>query len=197
MFFPIMAFAYLIGAIPFDAILVKKMKGIDIRSVGSGNAGATNVKRILGWKGMIISFLVDSLKGIIPVWLTWHVLDLPIWQVSIVGLMSVIGHVRSIFFKFKGGKGVSVTMGIFFVLNPLSGIISLVLWFTTYELTKLSALGSLFVAFVIPITQLAREGALMSDKLPVSILSLVMGVSILYLHRGNLHRLWHNKENTA
>ncbi|TSD01908.1 MAG: glycerol-3-phosphate acyltransferase PlsY [Parcubacteria group bacterium Athens0714_26] len=200
-FFLILLFSYLVGSIPFDYILVKIIKGIDIRKVGSGNPGATNVKRILGWPGLVAAFILDAFKGVVPVWLAWHVFNLPVWEVTLVGSAAIIGHILSIFLWFKGGKGVSTIMGVFLVLNPLIGGAALASWLFLYLRTGFSSAGSLLAALVIPVTQIAKQifdpAPSLADSLPVTIFSfLVLGL-IVYSHRENIGRLLNGTERKA
>jgi glycerol-3-phosphate acyltransferase PlsY len=200
-FFLISVLAYLLGSISFDYFLVKIIKGIDIRETGSGNPGATNTKRILGWPGLIGAYILDALKGAVPVWLAWHVFNFPVWQVTIVGVMAITGHILSIFLKFKGGKGVSTIMGVFWVLNPIIGAAALSAWLFQYLRTGYSSLGSLTVAIVIPVVQIGKQiidpAPRLVDSLPVTIFSLVILVLIRYSHKDNIERLKMGTEKKA
>ena len=195
-FFVLFVGAYLIGSIPFDFLLVKKIKGVDIRRVGSGNAGATNVKRVLGWQGAIFAYLLDTLKGSLPVFLAFQI-NFPIWQVTLIGVAAVFGHIFPLFLGFKGGKGVSTAGGVFLMLNPLAVAIAFLVWVVIYLTTKYSSLGSLLAAISVFTAQVLKNGAWKFNAWPVTVLSLLMMTIVLISHRGNIVRLLQGQENRA
>lgn len=195
LFFIILISAYLLGSVPFGPLLVKK-KNIDLAKTGSGNIGATNVVRAAGWRMGLRVFLLDVLKGAIPAYVSWHLLAFPIWQVVIVGIVTVIGHLFPIFLKFKGGKGVSTAVGVFFVLNSLATGSALVIFIIVYALTKYVSAGSLLGTLAVFIIQLTTTSAPWgSNELPITILSLTLLIVISYTHRANIVRLLSGKEN--
>jgi len=195
MFPIILVLAYLFGSIPFGFIIVKMRKGIDIRSVGSGNIGATNVKRVLGWSWAVPVYVLDAVKGVLPVWLSLYVFAWPTWQVTLVGVAAVIGHLFPIFLGFKGGKAVATISGVFFILNPLAIEIALPVWLTAYVVSRYSSLSALLAAVVIPTVAICQSGAWTNRRLPITILSLVVLVIVLYTHRANIARLRQGKES--
>lgn len=138
--------AYLIAAIPVG-LIVARLKGIDLRTVGSGNIGATNAVRALGAKWGLVVFVLDVAKAYAPV--RWADLALPAdtphhgaW-VAATAVAAVVGHVHPVYLRFRGGKGVACALGVTFALDPALGLAGLVLYGQTLALTRISALGSL------------------------------------------------------
>ena len=144
--------AYFLGSVPFGYIVVRLKMGVDIRTVGSGNVGATNVGRALGRGWGIFVFTLDVLKGFLPV-LAALLLDglsvgaqrLPL-AIILVGLAAIVGHNWSIFLGFKGGKGVATSSGVFLAIFPLGLVLSLVVWAVVVKLTRYISLGSMIGA---------------------------------------------------
>lgn len=185
--------AYLIGSLPFDYWLAKIIKGVDIRQIGSGNPGATNLKRLLGWPGFITGFILDALKGAAPV-LAGHWLVFPIWITTIAGLLAVSGHLFPVFLGFKGGKGVSTASGVFLVLNPLAIGIAFGVWLLAVITTRYVSLGSILAGVTVAGTQLAEKSAWSVDKWPISVLALLIFIAVLITHRKNIGRLLNGSE---
>jgi glycerol-3-phosphate acyltransferase PlsY len=135
------AAAFLIGSFP-TGVLVARAKGIDLRQVGSGNVGATNVGRALGKKWALFVLLADAAKGAVPVLVVRAVLP-GAWPPALVALGAVFGHVFSIFLRFRGGKGVATALGGALALAPLAGVSAFGVWLALYLPLRLSSLGSL------------------------------------------------------
>lgn len=142
--------AYLIGAIPMG-VLLARAKGIDLRTVGSGNIGATNAARALGAKLGLLVFALDVGKAAIPVWLArsdWALggalsgSDLE-WALAVVAFMTVVGHIFPVYLRFAGGKGVACGLGIFVALDPAVALAAMVMYVQGIILTRTSAVGSL------------------------------------------------------
>jgi len=181
---------YLLGSISF-AVLVSKRQGIDIFTEGSGNPGATNVKRILGSKWGNTVFALDALKGLVAA--GWPILILGELRLAVIGLIAaIIGHSFSIFLKFRGGKGVATTMGGLLAIMPLGLLIGLLVWVVVFYLSKFVALASIIFAFSLPISALNLYGS--AD--PRFTLSLMLCILIFFRHRSNLRRLLQGKENS-
>jgi len=139
--------AYLMGAIPVGVVLAR-VKGIDLRTVGSGNIGATNAARALGTKLGLAVFALDVLKAAAPVWLAsapWALgqLDDPSWPVAGVAFLAVVGHIYPVYLGFRGGKGVACGLGIFVALDPPVALGAMVMYAQGLILTRTSAVGSL------------------------------------------------------
>ncbi|HPH10736.1 MAG: glycerol-3-phosphate 1-O-acyltransferase PlsY [Thermotogae bacterium] len=184
---------YLSGSVPFSYIIPKKLKGVDMRRIGSGNVGATNVIRNLGVKLGILCMILDALKVYIPLMIMQTVLkdytqkELYLCLAAIAG---IIGHDFSIFLKFKGGKGVACTMGTFFALHWLTGALFLMTALSIALSTRIMSLASLTsltlaVIFVFPITQNWYYFALY----------LFLCLFSFFQHRKNIVRLLQGKEN--
>lgn len=183
--------AYLIGSISFAYIIAKRMGGIDIREHGSGNAGATNVKRVLGSKAGLIVLILDFLKGLIPVCLVhyWLFPQRPTLHV-VVAIFLLVGHSKSIFLGFKGGKSAITGLGGIFGLAPVVGLLLAVMAFTIFKITRTVSIVSLIACVVTPILLVV-----FNSPLPYTIYGLVSGLYIAYLHRSNIARLMKGEEN--
>ena len=142
--------AYLIGAIPFG-FLIGKLNGVDIRKVGSGNIGATNVTRSVGKTAGKICFGCDFLKGLLPVLLTGLFLPQYPWLTLAVGLATLLGHIFPVYLKFKGGKGVATAAGVAMAMAPWPLLIGLAVWAGTFLATRYVSLASIVAAAVVPV----------------------------------------------
>lgn len=143
--------SYLIGSISFSYLISKKIAGIDIRSHGSGNAGATNTLRVLGKGPAILVLLLDAAKGLLAMGIT-HLLtggDPVAYAMS--GLFAIAGHNWPIFFGFRGGKGIATTLGVALGFSPLAFLIGAVLAVVTIAITRYVSLGSLILVSVLPV----------------------------------------------
>lgn len=181
---------YLLGSVSF-AVLVARSKGVDIFKVGSGNPGATNVKRTLGAKLGNTVFALDALKGFIAA--GWPLLVMGDLRLGIIGLVAaIIGHSYSVFLKFRGGKGVATTMGGLLALMPLVLLVGLLVWLAVFYTSKVVALASILFAVSLPLSAWLLHGA--GD--PRFLLGLLLGLLIVVRHRSNIARLLQGKENT-
>jgi glycerol-3-phosphate acyltransferase PlsY len=181
--------AFLIGAvfgmIPFSYI-IGRIKGVDITQTGSGNIGATNLGRTCGFGYFILGFVLDAIKGLVPVLLAKAFL----WPGIAAGLGAILGHVFNPFFRFRGGKGVSTTIGVTAGLVPLSFAVSLGAWILIYFLTFIVSVASLGLAIVLPVvTFILREGTML-DRVFIILVS----VLIVFAHRANIRRLINKQE---
>lgn len=189
-------FAYLIGSFPTGYLLVKTLKGIDIRTIGSGGTGATNVKRVLGTWSFFVVMLIDGFKAVIPVLLakyvevkfnivpTWHVLPV------LTSIAVIIGHSKSIFLGFKGGKSVASGVGSIFGLYWPVGVITMVVWSIVTFITKYVSAGS-----IIAILLTAVWMYLFKQPLSYIIYCLAGGLYVTYLHKDNIKRIFAGTEN--
>jgi len=183
--------AYLIGAIPTGYLIAKQLKGIDIREHGSGNVGSTNVRRVVGKKAGYTTLVLDFLKGLIAVSGAKILFHDPQQIVPVLaGVAAVIGHSRSVFIGFKGGKSVITSSGVIFALEPWPAIILTGLAFVVIKLTRYVSIGSLLSAILLPVAIWLAHG-------PLSHLVLAgfICIYVIYLHRGNIDRLIHHQEN--
>lgn len=186
--------AYFMGSIPTGVVIGKKFKGIDIREHGSKNTGATNAYRVLGLQYGIVVLLADALKGYLPVFLA-SLAGLAGWQLILVGLVTIVGHTLSIFLKFKGGKGVATSLGVFIYLVPNIVLILLVVFLLIAFSTKYVSLASVSAAGLFPILVLfmpVREGL---GKWNMFGFALIIALFVIFKHRSNIQRLLHGNEN--
>ncbi len=186
--------AYLVGAIPTAYIIAKRLKGIDIREHGSGNVGATNVKRVVGKTAGNVTLALDFLKGFLPtagaMALFPPALD-PYHLVPVMaGLAAIIGHSKSIYIGFTGGKSVITSLGVIMVLEPLAALFVAIIAVATMKITRIVSIGSMLGAFCAPFIVWALGG-------PVSHIAIfaVIAAYIIFLHRSNIQRLLNRQEN--
>lgn len=189
-----LAIAYVAGSIPF-AHLAGRAKGIDLRKQGSGNLGATNVFRVMGWKIGIVVFLADALKGALPVLLLPPRIESTrepvIWAIA-VGVAAIAGHVRPVFLKLrKGGKGVATASGVFFALAPIPMLVAFAVFVALVLATGYVSLGSLVSAVVLT----TLLGVTLGITAPLFIVSVVIAAFVFWTHRANIGRLRRGEEH--
>ena len=183
--------SYLLGSIPTSLLVARLAAGIDLRKVGSGNLGATNLYRQLGWRYAIPVALLDIAKGTIPTVLFSKALNGGMLTAAVLGVMAVIGHVFSIFVGFKGGKGVATSAGVILGLAPVGFGCSLVAWVLMVRLTGYVSVGSIIAAIVFPIA--AWIGDITTR--PIILVFVAMSAAVVLLHRQNIRRLLQGTEN--
>jgi len=185
--------AYIIGSIPTGYIIVKAFTGRDIRTIGSGSTGATNVKRVMGKKWFFITLLLDAFKGALPVVLA----SLFAKTFTDIGLLPVLasiavilGHSKSIFLKFTGGKSVASGVGTILALNWQVGLIIAVIWSIITFFTRYVSVGSIIALILSPFIMWAF-------KAPVAYIAYCAlgAIYITWLHRTNIQRLLKGEEN--
>ena len=180
---------YLLGAISF-AVIIARSKGVDIFKEGSGNPGATNVKRILGRKWGNAVFALDALKGFAAAGLPLLVYHDD--RLAVIGLIaSILGHSFSVFLKFRGGKGVATTIGGLLALMCPALLIGLVVWLIIFYTKKVVALASIFFAASLPMSAYFIYGT----EDPRFYLGVVLALFIVFRHRSNIIRMFSGKEN--
>lgn len=186
--------AYLLGSIPFAYLAGRLLKGIDLRQHGSGNLGATNVYRTLGWQVAVVVLLLDAAKGFVPAFVFPRLVDSPWaahWAIA-YGIAAILGHVRSIFLLWRGGgKGVATAAGVFFALAPLATLVALVAWLGVAFASRYVSLASLSAAIVLPVAVAAWQGV-HSPVLPVALLVCAF---VFWTHRANIGRLRRGEEH--
>ena len=185
--------AYLIGSIPTGYIIVKLFTGQDIRTIGSGSTGATNVKRVMGKKWFFIVMILDAIKGIVPVLLASFFATvftksglLPV----IAAVCVIFGHSRSIFLKFTGGKSVATGVGTLLALNWILGLIVVAIWASVTWITKYVSVGSIVAMALAPVFMW-----LLGAPSAYVWYSLIAAIYVIYLHRENIKRLKDGNEN--
>lgn len=183
---------YLAGSIPFS-LLVARARGVDLRVTGSGNVGAANVWRTCGFGAFVLAMSGDMLKGAVPT-LAAQMLNLPPFAVVTVGAAAMLGHTRSVFLGWRGGKAVATGGGALLAMAPFVALAGLVAWGATFGITRISAVASLAAAAVCGVVA-AVFFAL--GTLPLAYALFVWGavVAILLLHRSNIRRLRAGTEN--
>ena len=180
--------AYLMGSIPFGLILTKIFLKKDIRDIGSGNIGATNVLRtgnkLIGY----LTLALDITKAIIPV--IYVKINFP-ELIYVTSLCAFLGHVFPIWLKFKGGKGVATYVGILFSINILLGIVFISCWIITFLLSRYSSLSSIIASLSVPIYLLIKS------NIDTVIFFIIMFVLIFFTHRENIKRLKNKEESKS
>ena len=188
--------SYIWGSVPFGFLIAYWVKGIDIRSFGSGNIGATNVFRVVGRKWGIIVFILDFLKGLIPPFVAAALIpDVSGRLIIIISLLSVCGHNWTLFLKFKGGKGVATSLGVmvslslFFQNLGFILLAALITWVITFLIFLYVSLASILAGFIFVLFSL-----LFSQELDVKIISSVFFIFITLRHKNNIRSLVGKKE---
>ncbi len=184
--------SYLLGAIPTSFWVVRAVKGVDLRTLGSGNLGATNLYRVMGWKYAIPVGVFDTLKGAIPVWIFAPMTGLGELAAALLGVTAVLGHVFSVFVGFKGGKGVATGGGVILGLAPWAFLVSLVLWAVVVRFTGYVSLGSVASALSLPAAILVLHPERSIELVAVVA---VLALLVVWLHRANIRRLLSGTEN--
>ncbi|HEX9997780.1 MAG TPA: glycerol-3-phosphate 1-O-acyltransferase PlsY [Abditibacterium sp.] len=183
MLFLALFLSFFIGAIPFG-VLIGKMRGVDVRAAGSGNIGATNVWRVLGPKAGTAAFVLDVLKGVAgPLLGRWLIPENEV-GIAICGIFAVLGHTFSPFLGFKGGKGISTSLGALFGLIPLVAIIAFSAWGVVLAFSRMVSLASLAACVILPILAWSLE-----DSRAACVVATLMGILAFVKHLPNLKRI--------
>ena len=186
--------AYFSGSIPSGVWIGKTFKGIDIRTVGSKNSGATNAYRNLGAVYGIMTLVIDALKGYLPL-LVASKMGVSEKYIVVIGLIAILGHSFSCFLNFKGGKGVATSLGVFLFLAPKAIGIATIGFLIVVFFTRYVSLSSITAAIILPIMTMilpAKDGV---DKFTLSILSVFIGIFVIYKHKTNITRLLNGTES--
>lgn len=185
--------SYIIGSIPTGYIIVKTFTGQDIRTIGSGSTGATNVKRVMGKKWFFITLLLDAFKGALPVILTacFAKTFTSIGLLPVLAAVAVIlGHSKSIFLKFTGGKSVASGVGTILALNWQVGLLIAIIWATITFFTRYVSVGSIIALALSPLLMW-----LFKAPLAYILYCAIGAIYIIWLHRSNIQRLIKGEEN--
>ncbi|MGB3692760.1 MAG: glycerol-3-phosphate 1-O-acyltransferase PlsY [Spirulinaceae cyanobacterium] len=192
-------FAYLLGSLPNGYLLGRYLQGIDIREYGSGSTGATNVFRTLGKTAGIIVLMADLLKGVIAVGavkgffafvaqsflpLSWEP-----WFVTLAAIAAVIGHSKSIWLNFTGGKSVATSLGVLLVMSPFVALGTIVVFALVFAIWRIVSLGSICGAIAVNLLMLA-----LNQPLPYIIFATIAGIYIIWRHQSNIQRLFAGTE---
>ena len=177
--------AYLIGGIPFGYLLVKLTTGRDVRSLGSGNIGATNVLRTTGRVVAIVTLLLDILKGLAAVWLADRLTNHSSLWMSAAAVAVILGHAFPVFLRFHGGKAVASFIGVFLYVTPLPLLAVLIVFVMVVAATRYISLGSIIAAGTFPFA----VWMILHPAAPVAIAALISGAFIVFRHRANIARI--------
>ena len=192
--FLILFFGYLFGSFPSGYLAGRIAKGIDIRSLGSGSTGATNVLRHIGKRAAIIVFLLDVFKGVLSILLAKYLLLNDSWQVAI-GLSTLIGHIWPVWLNWKGGKAVATGLGIFLGLSWQVGLATLGVFIIMITLFRIVSLASVSASLALPLIMFLSFSS-SNISLPFLIVSLFAMILVIWRHRENIVRLIRGKEPT-
>ena len=190
--------AYVLGSIPNALWVGKTFKNIDVREHGSKNTGSTNAARVLGPKLGVFTLILDILKGALPTYLgivlganlLTRAAGIDKLDIIVIGMAAILGHTFSLFLKFKGGKAVATTLGVFLVLVPYAILILLVVFFVIFGLTKYVSLASVISAVALPITVY-----LTTRHIPLTVLGIIIGLLVIIRHKENIKRLINGTES--
>jgi glycerol-3-phosphate acyltransferase PlsY len=191
--FAVIVGAYIIGSVPTGYIIVKTATGQDIRQIGSGSTGATNVKRVMGKKWFFITLLLDAFKGALPVILTkiFATVFTGIGLLPVIAAVAVIiGHSKSIFLKFTGGKSVASGVGTILALNWIAGLVIAAIWAIITYCSKYVSLGSIIALALSPFIMWFLD-----KHIAFSVYCAFGAIYIIWLHRTNIQRLLKGEEN--
>ena len=185
---------YILGSIPFAYLAGRLTGGIDLREHGSGNLGATNVYRTLGWKVAAVVFLLDVLKGTLPVLMVARLASgthLLAWAIS-AGIAAIAGHAKPIFLLWRGGgKGVATATGVFLALAPIPTLIAVATWLAVVAASGYVSLGSLTAAVALPLA----IAAVLGIHAMIFPASLALAIFVFWSHRANIVRLRRGEEH--
>jgi len=191
--------AYFYGSVPFGLLTAKAFKGVDIRDEGSGNIGATNAARVLGWKFFPAVFLLDFSKGFVPtlaaVLLTAEGAYDPSLLAVVTALAAVLGHVFPIYIGFKGGKAVATGSGVFLVLAPWCVAICVAVWGVMFAVWRYVSLASISAAGALIVSAWLLTEDPTGSGLFLSIFATAGGLMVIALHHGNIGRLLRGEEH--
>jgi glycerol-3-phosphate acyltransferase PlsY len=202
--------SYLVGSIPTAILVARKVRGIDIRQHGSGNAGGTNVFRVLGWKAGVFVIVMDMAKGLFATAILSKFMygalpfenrtpfdDVTLVQI-IAGSSAILGHVWTLFAGFRGGKGIATAGGMLIGIAPVDVAVAAGVFTAVFLITQYVSLGSLSAAVAFPLTMFFRENVFMVDIQGYhTLIFFAIGISVLiiFTHRANIQRLVLGKEN--
>jgi len=207
---PIIILSYLVGSIPTSIIVSKLTRGIDIRDYGSGNAGGTNVMRVLGWKQGVFVIILDALKGVLAVIVIarLHYGSMPFANETpfddftliqiMAGIAAVIGHVWTVFAGFRGGKGIATALGMLLMITTIDMLVAVGIFILVVSISRYVSLGSIIGAIAVPLTLIVRENVFnvnipnYGTLLPFVILVTLI---VIFTHRKNVVRLINGSEH--
>ena len=200
----IISLSYLVGSIPTSIIIARLARGIDIRRHGSGNAGGTNVIRVVGWKMGMLVIVIDILKGYVATMLVTKLMygpipfnnrtpfeDITVIRI-IAGCSAILGHIWTAFSKFRGGKGIATAGGVLVALAPIELLVAFGVFVTMFTLSRYVSLGSISGAISFPLAMLFRHNIFHAELYGYNTLiffSIGISILLIYTHRSNIKRL--------
>lgn len=195
--------AFVVGGIPFGYLVGRAILRDDIRNHGSGNIGATNVARVIGWKWGSLVLLLDAIKGLLPTLGAKLVVaskfsdDAAQTATILAGIAAILGHMYPIWLKLRGGKGVATALGVILVISPVASLVALLLFMIVVGASRIVAAASIAAAMGFAVTQLILLGsqAFEITKLPLTLFSVIVPGLIVWKHRSNIGRIIRGEEN--
>lgn len=192
--------AYVFGSVPWG-YLIGRFNGLDLRRHGSGNIGATNVRRVLGRDWGLLCFGLDFLKGLVPVLMALALAgtrrgDMPAGALAVTAAAAaVVGHAWPFTLRFRGGKGVATSIGALLALAPWSVLAALIVWYAVFSASRYVSVASICAAVVLPLSALLQR--VWTESPSALTVGLLVGIAalIVYRHRSNMLRLWQGTEN--
>jgi glycerol-3-phosphate acyltransferase PlsY len=179
--------SYLLGSIPFGYIVCRRIKGINILEIGSGNIGFTNVLRSVGWQSALLVLLGDVGKGVLAAWLGMKFGGVTFAIICSIAVL--IGHSFSVFLKFKGGKMVSTGFGVMLVLSWKVALTAAAIWIFTVALTRYVSLGSIMAGLCLPVSMFYY-----GEPVAIKVFGVIVAVLVIYRHRTNIDKLIKGQE---
>ncbi len=187
----IISITYFLGAIPFGLLFARMLTGKDPREHGSGNIGATNAMRTGGKKVGIFTLIADVLKGVLPVLLAQY-LGFSQFETALIALAAFLGHIFPIYLKFKGGKGVATMFGVVLPWMPLVTVISFVIWFISFKLSRYVSLASILAGLSLPVLAWIN-----GEAVEAIACCIVLGTLMTVRHHENIRRLIAGNESKS
>ncbi len=197
----IIVLSYLVGSFPTAVLTSRVLMKDDIRNHGSGNAGATNVFRVMGWKPALFVILIDIGKGLLAVSVVSTIRFDPVmidhsFVQILAGLAAIAGHVWTLFAGFRGGKGVGTAFGVLLSLMPVPALIALGVWIGLVSITRIVSVGSISAAMVLPVALILQKQFYRPDiSASFVVISILTALLILFTHRSNIERLLRGEEH--
>ena len=196
--------SYLIGSIPFSLLLGKAVRGIDLRRIGSGNVGATNLGRVLGFRWFLFALVLDALKGLIPTYFIpqwFHTTDgVGLTHLAVVcGVSAMLGHLFPCWLGFRGGKGVATALGVVCVLSPWGTLAALVTFLLLFAWKRTVSIGSIGAVTAFAIYQCTTGGSALwsAEHWSLGAFSVLAPLLIIVMHHSNIRRLLRGEEPSS
>jgi acyl phosphate:glycerol-3-phosphate acyltransferase len=184
--------AYAIGATPTSYWVGRAFYGVDLRESGSGNLGATNTFRVLGWKAAVPVVAVDMAKGWFPAWYLTQVNGQGLWWWAVAyGTAAIVGHMFSFWVGFRGGKGVATSGGMFLALAPWAVLVGFGVWLLSTSITRIVSVGSILAAATLPLAVWLTPH---TGGIGLVYFTVLLGAFVIWAHRSNLGRLLRGEE---